>query len=130
MQAIVGGPIVDFVLPFGRRVNSNADCECIPICTATADKRAAKRAVSELAISKQVEADAMRSISAMDRIGTEDEPRFKPQPLPKRDERFNQVVDLSHQEDSNARLAQNPVTALNLAVSCFVLLQVFGFRLI
>jgi hypothetical protein len=47
----------------------------------------------------------------------ENEPRFKPRPRPKRDEQFNKVEDLSHQEEHTAMQAQNPVTALNLAVS-------------
>lgn len=82
----------------------------------TATKRAAKKAASERAIACNIEEKARQSMAAMDRIGTENEPLFKSRPLPKREERFNQAGDLSHQEDATAMLAQNPVTALNLAV--------------
>lgn len=56
----------------------------------------------------------------MDRIGTENEPIFKPRPRPKRDERFNIAEELSNREEETALLAQNPVTALNLAVRYFL----------
>lgn len=59
---------------------------------------------------------AKQSMAAMDRVGTAAAPRFYKSQLPQRDERYNETDELSRREATAAASAENPVTALNLAV--------------
>lgn len=72
--------------------------------------------MSEYALHKGILDLAQESMAQTDRIGTDNAPHFRPKPLPRRDERFNIVPILSNQEEETVASAQNPVTALNLAV--------------
>lgn len=55
-------------------------------------------------------------MSSMDRVGTQFAPAFVGPALPKRDERYNEVTELSPAETQRMRSAEDPVSALNLAV--------------